>query len=283
MGLVHALRLASSRMRTRAYGLVQVRRSNSALVIPCSPMVSYFAGPPIRSERRHVKVGHGVPLRMSGDDKGPGLECPARQLRTRLLKRRGSEIERQSDGEDMPGRSQLHTILRRMQLCPENRREGPRAKRPGVDERPSVVLQEVLGQRQEVVPRRLVEAADLLRRTVAVRKRRVCAGCPARSGRAGKMASPQASPEYPDGSFSARTDPGRRQRQPEPRIRNAHATPRLAKESAIRRPSVARRYMNPGLSSPVVKPNGGSRAGTCHEAALPLCRSQVDEVLVLRS
>jgi hypothetical protein len=97
-----------------------------------------------------------------------------RQLWTRLLKRRGSEIERQSDGEDMPGRSQLHTILRRMQLCPENRREGPRAKRSSVDERPSVVLQEVLGQRQEVVPRRLVEAADVLRRTVAVRKRRVC-------------------------------------------------------------------------------------------------------------
>jgi hypothetical protein len=55
-----------------------------------------------------------------------------------------------------------------MQLRPKQRREPLRAKRPGVDERPAVVLQKVLGQREKVVPCRLVEAADLLRRAVTV-------------------------------------------------------------------------------------------------------------------
>ena len=126
-----------------------------------------------RPERHHVTIRHGVPLRVGGDDKGPGLERAARQLRSRLLQGRASEIERQSDGQDVPGRSQLHPILRWMQLRAENRREGLRAKRSGVDERPAVLLQKVLGQRQEVVPRCLIEAADLLRRAVAVRERRV--------------------------------------------------------------------------------------------------------------
>src|SRR5215207_114519 len=73
----------------------------------------------------------------------------------------------------MPGRSQLHPILRWVQLSPDERGEGPLAKRPGVDERPAVLLQEVFGQRQKVVPCRRIEAADLLRRAQSVRPRRV--------------------------------------------------------------------------------------------------------------
>ena len=96
---------------------------------------------------------------MNGDDEGTGLEGSGRDPRSRLPFPPRLEVERQVDGADIP--LQRRAGNRRVQLGADEGRESVRAEGPRVDDGVAVLLEEVIGDGQEVIAGLPVAAADL--------------------------------------------------------------------------------------------------------------------------
>ena len=114
------------------------------------------------------------PFRMRDGDEGARLPRAAGDFGAGLLPFDGDEIGtmrrreifRQADGEDVPQLAIVHRAG--MQLRPQNGREAVVAEGPGVDDGIVVKSDEMVRQRDEVVPFRLVAAAHFLRLQHAV-------------------------------------------------------------------------------------------------------------------
>ncbi len=132
-----------------------------------------------RLDRQRIRLGQPRPMRMRHRDEGPRVPRPRGDLRPALLPRDGPEmrriggreIGRKPDRQDMPQLAVLHHPA--MQLRARKRGEAFIAKRGRVGDGIAVEPDEMIGERDEIIPLRPVAAAHLLRLQHPVRQGRM--------------------------------------------------------------------------------------------------------------
>jgi hypothetical protein len=168
-------------------------------VLPAGELVVRLHGMS-RVDGLHLRHGHQRRRRMGDPDEGSRITSAAGQEATGLAGQQRREVEGQPSGDDVPLRR--HFGPRSVQLRAEERGETVPAQVAGVGDREPVLPAEVIGQRDEVVPRLGVPIRDRLGRQGPVRPVRVTV-----------QASPPEAPRRSKGPRSPHpVDPGHRSR-----------------------------------------------------------------------